>query len=193
MISRGTAAARLRRLPPLVWVVAVALVATGLVSALGGFAPASDRGRPVAPGDEILTQRWRLHIDAAALVDDTPANADPDPVIRVRLRTEFTGPKTLCCLSERMLEVRFGGQVVTRTRTADEDSRSTLGYDPEVMVARVLEFPLESSTLPDPLPDRVEVIVRDERRSRSLILDDWRVTHAVAGVDLPCPDDRERR
>jgi hypothetical protein len=183
----------LRRLHPLLWVLAAAVVATGLVSALGGFAPASDRGRPVAPGDQILTQRWRLHIDAASLVDDSPPNADPDPVIRVRLRTEFTGTETLCCLSERMLEVRFGGRVVTRTQTADEDARSTLGYDPGVMVARVLEFPLESGALPDPLPDRVEIIVRDERRSRSLILDDWRVTHAVAGVDLPCPDDRERR
>ena len=181
----------LRRLPPLVWVLAVVVVVTGLVSALGGFAPASDRGRPVAPGDQILTHRWQLHIDQAALVDDSPPNGDPDPVIRVRLRTEFTGTKTLCCLSERMLEVRFGDQVVTRTRTANEDVRSTLGYDPGVMVSRVLEFPLDA--LPDPLPDSVEVIIRDERRSRSLILDDWRVTHAVAGVDLPCPDDRARR
>ena len=187
--SRVTGA--LRRLRPLVWVLTVAVVVTGLLSALGGFAPASDRGRPVAPGDQILTHRWRLHIDDAALVDDSPPNADPDPVIRVRLRTEFTGTETLCCLSERMLEVRFGGQVVTRTRTADEDVRSNLGYDPGVMVGRILEFPLDA--LPDPLPDRVEVIVRDERPSRGLILDDWRVTHAVAGVDLPCPDDRERR
>ena len=193
MTGTSRVAGPLRRLPPVLWVLAVAVVAAGLVSALGGFAPASDRGRSVAPGDQILTHRWRLHIDDAALVDDSPSNADPDPVIRVRLRTEFTGTKTLCCLSERMLEVRFGGQVVTRTRTADEDVRSTLGYDPGVLVARVLEFPLESDALPDPLPDRVEVIVRDERPSRSLILDDWRVTHAVAGVDLPCADDRARR
>jgi hypothetical protein len=193
MTGTSRVAGPLRRLPPVLWVLAVAVVAAGLVSALGGFAPASDRGRSVAPGDQILTQRWRLHIDDAALVDDSPPNADPDPAIRVRVRTEFTGTKTLCCLSERMLGVRFGGQVVTRTRTADEDVRSTLGYDPGVLVARVLEFPLESDALPDPLPDRVEVIVRDERPSRSLILDDWRVTHAVAGVDLPCADDRARR
>lgn len=171
---------------------AVVVVATGVVSALGGFAPVPDRGRPVAPGDQILTQRWRLHIDDAALVDDSPPTADPQPVIRVRLRTEFTGAETLCCLSERMLEVRFGGQVVTRTRTAVGDVRSNLGYDPRVLVARVLEFPLESQALPDPLPDTVEVIVRDERRTRSLILDDWRVSNAAAGVVLPCPDERVR-
>lgn len=130
MTSRGTAAARLRGLPPLVWVVAVLIVVTGLVAACGGFAPGQDRGRPVAAGEQILLQRWRLQVDRAALVDDSYPGSDPAPRLQIRLRTEFTGHETLCCLSERMIEVRYGGQTVTRNWPAAGELRSGLGFDP---------------------------------------------------------------
>ena len=67
----GWLAARLRRLPPLAWVIAVGVVAVGLTAALGGFAPAPDHGRPVEAGDQVLTQRWRIQVDRAALIDDS--------------------------------------------------------------------------------------------------------------------------
>ena len=92
-----------------------------------------------------------------------------------------------------MIELRYAGQSLTRIWASPLDPRSTLGHDPDVEVARVLEFPLEHESLPPTLPDQVEVVIRDERRSRSLILDDWRVTRAAAGLDLPCPDERARR
>ena len=51
----------------------------------------------------------------------------------------------------------------------------------------------QSVLLPTTPPDRVEVVVRDERPSRSLILTDWALAGAVASVDLPCNDERARR
>jgi hypothetical protein len=193
MTSGGSPVARLRRLPPAVWVAAVLVVAGGLIAALGGFAPGQDRGRAVAPGEQILLQRWHVSVERATLVDDSYPGSDPDPRLRIRLRTEFTGDKTLCCLSERMLEVRYAGQVVTRSWPADGELRSSLGFDPGVEVTRVLEFPLEPERFPAAPPDRVQVVVRDERPSRSLILTDWAVAGAVATVELPCPDERARR
>lgn len=193
MTSRGTAAARLRGLPPVVWVVAALIVVTGLVAAFGGFSPDQDRGRPVAAGEQILLQRWRLQVDRAALVDDSYPGSDPAPRLQIRLRTEFTGHETLCCLSERMIEVRYAGQTVTRNWPAAGELRSGLGFDPGVEVARTVEFPLEPGALPTELPERVEVVVRDERPSRSLFLTDWAVAGAAATVDLPCPDERARR
>ncbi len=183
----------LRRLPPLVWVTAVAVVAIGLTAALGGFAPAPDHGRPVEAGERVLTQRWQIRVDRAALIDDSYPGQDPDPRIRVWLRTRYTGDESLCCLTERMIEVRYAGQSLTRIWASPLDPRSTLGYDPDVEVARVLEFPLEHDVLPTTLPDRVEVVIRDERPSRSLILTDWVVAPALAEVDLACPDERSQR
>lgn len=193
MTSGTSPAARLRRLPPLVWVLAVLLLLSALVAAFGGFAPGQDRGRAVAPGEQILLQRWHLSVDHAALVDDSYAGSDPSPRLRIRLRTEFLGDETLCCLSERMVEVRYAGQAVTRSWPADGELRSSLGFDPGVEVTRTLEFPLEPGGFLAAPPDRVQVVVRDERPSRSLILTEWAVTGAVATVDLPCPDERERR
>lgn len=193
MTSAGGPVARLRRLPSVVWLVAVLVVVTGLVAASGGFAPGRDRGRPTAAGEQILLQRWRVHVDRAALVDDSYPGSDPSPRLQVRLRTEFTGDETLCCLSERMIEVRYAGQTVTRHWSAPGELRTSLGFDPGVEVARTVEFPLESDGLPANPPERVEVVVRDERPSRSLILTDWAVAGAAAVVDLPCPDERVRR
>ena len=127
MTSAGGPVARLRRLPSVVWLVAVLVVVTGLVAASGGFAPGRDRGRPTAAGEQILLQRWRVHVDRAALVDDSYPGSDPSPRLRVRLRTEFTGDETLCCLSERMIEVRYAGQTVTRHWSAPGELRTIPG------------------------------------------------------------------
>jgi hypothetical protein len=182
--------ARLQRLPPLVWVLTVAVVVTGLVAALGGFAPARDVGRPAVAGEQILTSRWRIQVDRAALVD--VGAGDPEPRIRVWLRTEFDGDDTLCCLLEGMFEVRYAGQALTRIWSSEEDPRSLLGFDPQVRVSRVLDFPLDGP-VPDTVPDEVEVVIRDERPPRSLILTDWELGSAVAGVVLACPDERVAR
>jgi hypothetical protein len=174
-------------------VLAVGTVTVGLVAALGGFAPALDRGRLVGPGEQILTQRWQIHVDSARLLDDTPEPNEPKPVVEVRLRMEFTGEKTVCCLAERMLEVRYAGQAVTTMWASYEDPRSSGGHDPLVESSRVLEFPLDAARLPRDLPAGVQVVVRDERPPRSLILEEWGVAGAVATVALPCPDERTRR
>ena len=177
----------------MLWVLAVLVVVTGLIGAFGGFAPSQDRGRVVPPGEQVLLQRWRVHVDRAALVDDSYPGSDPSPRLRIAVRTEFTGDETLCCLSERMLEVRYAGQVVTRNWPADGELRASLGFDPGVETSRTLEFPLDPGGFLAAPPDRVQVVVRDERPSRSVILTDWAVAGAVATVDLPCPDERERR
>ena len=188
-MTRGPRA-RLRRLPPLVWVLTVAAVVTGLVAALGGFAPARDVGRPAVAGEQILTSRWLIQVDRAALVD--VGAGDPEPRIRVWLRTEFDGDETLCCLLDGMLEVRYAGQALTRIWSSEEDPRSLLGFDPQVQVSRVLDFPLDQP-VPGSPPDEVEVLIRDERPPRSLILTDWELGSAVAGVVLACPDERAAR
>lgn len=180
-------------MPPLLWVLAVATVTVGLVAALGGFAPALDRGRLVGAGEQIITQRWLVRVDHARLVDDSPEPNEPRPMVEVRLRIEFTGEETECCLADRLLEVRYAGQAVTTTWSSVEDPRSSIGYDPRVEVARVFEFPLDHRSLPATPPTGVEVVVRDERRSRSLIIDNWVATTATATARLPCPDERVRR
>jgi hypothetical protein len=185
--------AALRRLPVAAWLLAVALALIGTVAVFGGFAPAPDRGRPVEVGEEIALQRWRVHVDRAALVDDSYEGQERDPRIRVSLRLEFVGAETECCLSEGLFEVRYAGQAVTRTLSSPGELRSALNHDPGVDTTRSLDFPLEAEALPGALPGRVEVVVRDERPGRSLILQEWVVTHAVAAVDLRCPDQRTRR
>lgn len=193
MTSGWSPAARLRRLPPVVLVLAVLLVVSGLVAVLGGFAPGQDRGRDATPGEQILLQRWRVHVDRAALVDDSYAGSEPRPRVRIRLRLEFIGHETICCLAERMVEVRYAGQVVTQNWPADGELRSSLGFDPGVEVTVAADFPLAFEGLPATPPDRVEVVVRDERPSRSLILTDWAASDAAATVVLSCPDERVRR
>lgn len=193
MTSGGSPAARLRRLPPAVWVGAVLVVVTGLVAAFGGFAPGLDRGPVVAPGEQILLQRWRVHVDRAALVDDSYVGSEPRPRVRIRLRLEFIGHETICCQSERMIEVRYAGQAVTQNWPADGELRSSLGFDPGVEVTVAADFPLAFEGFPATPPDRVEVVVRDERRSRSLILTEWVASDAAATVVLSCPDERVRR
>lgn len=192
MTSVGGPRARLRRLPPVVWVLAVAVVVTGLVAALGGFAPAQDVGRTVAAGEQVQTSRWRIQVERAALV--AVGTSEPEPRVRVWLRTEFTGDETLCCLLDGMLEVRYAGRALTRVwSVSEEDPRSLLGFDPLVEVDRVLDFPLEDVALPGDPPSEVEVVIRDERPTRSLLSDDWELGPAVADVVLACPDERTAR
>lgn len=191
MTSVGGPRARSRRLPPVTWVLAVAAVVVGLVAALGGFAPARDVGRPTPAGEQVQTSRWRIQVDRAALVD--LGTSDPEPRIRVWLRTEFLGDETLCCLLDGMLEVRYADQVITRIWSAPDDPRSLLNFDPAVEVARVLDFPLDGTRMPTAPPGTVELVIRDERPSRSLILTDWELGSAVAGVLLACPDERAAR
>lgn len=193
MARVGRYSARLRLLPPALWVGALVVVLVGLTAAFGGFAPAPDRGRPVEAGEQILLQRWRIHVDHAVLVDHSLDGQDPAPRIQLVVRTEFTGDQTLCCLTEGLLEVRYAGRVATRVMTPSSEPRSILGFDPGVEVTRTLEFPIDPVDLPTPAPRRVEVVVRDERPSRSLILEDWVLAAAVATVEMNCPDERARR
>jgi len=186
-------AAGLRRLPLLVWVGALAIVLVGLTAALGGFAPAPDKGRPVAVGEEILLHRWRVHVDGAQLLDDTYENQPRDPRIRLTVRLEFVGEETECCLNDGMLEVRYAGYTADHPNVAYVEPRRTGGFDPDVPTTQHFEFWLKTD---DPLttpPDSVEVVVRDERPSRSPLWKSWVVSHAVASVTVPCPDDRRRR
>jgi hypothetical protein len=193
MAGVGQLGRRLRRLPLLAWVGALAIVLVGLTATLGGFAEAPDHGRPVGPGEEILLTRWRVHIDRATLIDETYDGQQPDPRIRLEVRLEFTGEQTECCLTDGVLEVRYAGR--TQDNVIDDygEPRSILGFDPGVVASHVLLFQLEPVELPAPVPDRVAVVVRDERPSRSPIWTGWQVSHAVASVDLPCPDERRRR
>lgn len=191
MTSVGGLRAWSRRLPPVVWVLAVAVVVVGLVAALGGFTPAQDVGRPTSAGEPVQTTRWRIQVDRAALVD--LGTSDPDPRVRVWLRTEFVGDETLCCLLDGMLEVRYADQVLTRIWSSPDDPRSLLGFDPSVEVSRVLDFPLDATRLPTAPPATADVVIRDERPSRSLILTDWELGAVVAGVVLECPDQRAAR
>lgn len=184
----------LRRLPLLVWVGALVAVLVGLTGALGGFAPALDHGRPIGAGEEITIQRWHVHVDDAVLVDDSYASNDPDPRIRVTLRLEFLGEASECCLSDRLLEVRYAGAVATNPWAVSEELRSaTLDFDPDVATTRVLEFSVSDVTVPAPAPDTVEVVVRDERPGRSPLWPIWSASTAVASVELPVTDLRRRR
>lgn len=193
MISVAAGTARLRRLPLLVWVAALVTVLVGLTAALGGLGSAPDRGWPVAPGEEILLTRWRIHVDRAALVDESYAGQQRDPRIRVELRIEFIADETECCLTDRMLEVRYAGRTSVHPLDDYRDPRSILHFDPDVVAAHVLLFRIEPVDLPTPVPDRVEVVVRDERRTSSPIWSEWVAGYAAASVDLPCPDERRRR
>ncbi|HYI58811.1 MAG TPA: hypothetical protein VEX66_11625 [Microlunatus sp.] len=186
-------AARLRRLPLLVWVGALVIVLVGLTAALGGFAPAPDRGRPVEVGEEILLHRWRVHIDGAQLLDDTYENQARDPRIRLTVRLEFVGQESECCLNDGMLEVRYAGRTADHPNVAYIEPRRTGGFDPDVPTTQHFDFYLKTE---DPLatpPDSVEVVVRDERPNRSPLWKSWVVSHAVASVQVPCPDERRRR
>lgn len=191
MTSVSGPRARLRRLPPVFWVLSVAVVVTGLIAALGGFASAPDSGRPAVADEQILTTRWRIQVDRAALVD--VGVGDPESRIRVWMRTEFVGDETLCCLTDGMLEVRYAGQTLTRIWSSEEDPRSLLGFDPGVQVDRVLDFPLEEGRAPAAPPPEVVLVIRGERPSRSVILTDWELGSAVADVVLACPDERTGR
>ena len=183
-------AAALRRLPLLVWVGALVIVLGGLTAALGGFASAPDRGRPVEVGEEILLHRWRVHVDEAQLLDDT--YQDQDPRIRLTVRLEFIGRETECCLSDGMLEVRYAGHTSADPLDVYTEPRSILGFDPDVPTTRPFDFRLMTSDLPAAPPDSVQVVVRDERPNRSLLWKTWVASHAVASVEVPCPDDRRR-
>ena len=184
-------AAALRRLPLLVWVAALVIVMVGLTAAVGGFAPAPDRGRPVEAGEEILLHRWRVHVDEAQLLDDT--YQDRDPRIRLTVRMEFLGRQTECCLSDGMLEVRYAGHTSDDPLDVYTEPRSILGFDPDVPTTHLFDFRLLTSDLPAVPPGSVQVVVRDERPNRSPLWKSWVVSHAVASVEVPCPDERRRR
>lgn len=187
-------ASGLRRLPLLVWVGASAVVLIGLTGAFGGFAPALDHGRVARPGEEILLQRWHVHVDDAALVDDSLEGQEPDPRIRLTVRLEFLGTESECCLTDGMLEARYAGVVTDGPWAVYEELRSSnQDFDPDVPTTRVLDFPLDGPDVPPSAPETVDVVVRDERPSSSPLWATWIPSAAVATVELPVSDLRRRR
>ena len=69
----------------------VAAVATGLVAALGGFAPAT-AARPNQPGEVVGLLRWDLIVQRAGLA---PGDADHEPEVRVWFTVVNTTDETM--------------------------------------------------------------------------------------------------
>lgn len=159
------------------WVLAgVAVAATGLVAALGGFAPAG-AGQPHRPGEVVELLRWDLTVERAELL---PADADHKPEVRVWFTVANTAEET---------QTQPWGLVslVLPEGTQKADSWTIPGrnggFDPDVPQQAYVSLPVAGW---DGEPT-IAVRLADERRADTPApIELWSITGTAAQVDLVC-------
>jgi hypothetical protein len=160
------------------WVVlaGIAAVATGLVAALGGFAP-TVAARPHRPGEVVGLLRWDLSVHRAELV---PGNADHEPEVRVWFTVVNTTESTLTQPWGLVSLVLPEGTPEVNDWTIPGRSG---GFDPDVPQQAYVSVPVSGWT-----GERtIGVQLSDESRSDTPApIEVWRITGPVAQVDVVC-------
>lgn len=152
----------------------VAAVATGLVAALGGFAPAAG-ARPYRPGEVVGLLRWDLTVNRAELV---AGDADHEPEVRVWFTVVNTTGETMSQPWGLVSLVLPEGTPEANDWTVPGRK---VGFDPDVPQEAYVSVPVSGWT-----GERtVGVQLSDESRSDTPApIEVWRISGPVAQVDV---------
>ncbi len=185
---------RARTLRP--WLAPVGVLLAVLLALVAGGAPRAapgNQGRLAAAEEEIVLARWVLVVHRVELTDRDAYGGESPPTVRLQLRATFTGDRTECGLGTGLVEVQSpAGSVGIETSAQTSGDRSG-DFDPDVGQELTLAFAWPGA--PNPAPERLRVLIRDERDNENyLVPTDWRTALRVdRHADLVLDDQRVDR